>query len=227
VPVRRSSLLVVLLAAASAALAGACGSDDVSDTRADQVRQAATEAGLSADVADVLATAAQGATATFQVTYDGSDGAQVTVSQEPPNRRIDVIATGLIVESQLTRGTVSYRCEVPADGRPGDPVKCERASGQAPQRGAFTSEALQTFTTDLAGQLDSFDITTEARTIADAEATCLISAPKAGTPLDGTGPGVDTLCVSHEGAQLLVDVGGDRLVASAYSTTVPDGTFEL
>jgi hypothetical protein len=35
------------------------------------------------------------------------------------------------------------------------------------------------------------------------------------------------LCLSAEGAQLLVDHGGERLVADRYTTTVPDGTFEV
>ena len=35
-----------------------------------------------------------------------------------------------------------------------------------------------------------------------------------------------TICLSDEGAQLLVDTGGDRLAATSYTTKVPDGTFD-
>lgn len=215
---------VVLLVAAAM---GGCGGDDPGATRADQVRQAALDAGLPDDVASVLALAARGATATFQVTYDGTEGAQVVVSQEPPNRRVDALTAGLVVESQVVRDGVSYLCELPADAQPGDPLVCDRTAGLVPTQGAFTEEALATFTEELAAEVDGFDLDVETRTIADTEATCLVAAPKAGTPIDADAPGVDTICLSPEGAQLLVDVAGERLVASAYSTTVPDGTFEV
>jgi hypothetical protein len=67
----------------------------------------------------------------------------------------------------------------------------------------------------------------ETRTIAEVPATCLVSVPKAGTPIDGEGPGVDTICLSDDGAQLLVDSAGERVVAAAYRTEVPDRTFEI
>jgi hypothetical protein len=54
-----------------------------------------------------------------------------------------------------------------------------------------------------------------------------VTTPKAGTVLDGTGPGTDTLCLSPEGAHLLVDSDGERVVADAYTTDVPDGTFDV
>ena len=84
----------------------------MADDRADQVRDAAREAGLPDDVADVLATAARGATATFQVTYAGTEGARFVVSQEPPDHRVDVIAAGKIVESRVLRDGTAYRCDL-------------------------------------------------------------------------------------------------------------------
>lgn len=223
----RSPTLAALVVAAGLA-AGACGSgDDVGDDRADQVRDAARDAGLSAEVADVLALAARGATATFRLTYEGIDGASITVSQDPPNRRVDALAGGRIVQSQLVRGEVGYLCELPTDGQPGDPLDCRRTEGAVPAEGAFTAEALASFTEELAAAPDAFDLTVEQRTIAGVEATCLITAPTAGTPIDGTTPGVDTICLSEDGAQLLVDSGGERVVASTYSTEVPHGTFDL
>lgn len=209
---------------------GSCGgekADDVTDERVEQVRQAALDAGLSEDVAGVLALAAKGATATFQITYAGADGAGITVSQEPPNRRVDALTAGLIVESQVVRDHVGYLCDLPDDGQPGDPLDCHRTQGAIPAQGTFTDEALDTFTEKLVGSVGAMDLTVEARTIADVEATCLISAPKAGTPIDEATPGVDTICLSAEGAQLLVDAGGERVVAATYSTNVPEGTFDV
>jgi hypothetical protein len=210
---------------------GACGGGGPSagDQRADQVRQAAREAGLPREVADVLALAARGSTATFQITYAGTEGATLVVSQEGPNRRVDVVSGSAIVESRVLRDGVGYRCE-PATGTAAKPgtLTCRRAAGDLGATGTFTDAAITTFTKELAASRSSLDLTVKRRTIAKAEATCLVSAPKGGTPLDGTDdPSADTLCVSAEGAQLLVDGDGERLVAAAYTTEVPDGTFDV
>ena len=210
---------------ALALLAAACGDDDggaVADDRAEQVREAATEAGLPSEVADVLALAAQGPLATFQVGYAGTEGARLVVSQAPPDRRVDVIAAGVVVESRVLRGGVAYRCQ-----REDEELRCERAAGALEQPGTFTDDALDEFAAQLAASRDALDLTVEAREVAGTDATCLVSAPKAGTPLDGTAPSTDTLCLSPEGAQLLLDAGGERLVADTYSTDVPDGTFDV
>src|SRR5690606_20753045 len=119
-PVRRSTALVLALVLAAGQALAACGDDDrVGDERAGQVRQAALDAGLDDEVADVLALAAAGATATFQVTYAGTEGAEVMVSQQPPNRRIDVLTAGLIVQSQVVRDGVGYLCSLPEGAQPG------------------------------------------------------------------------------------------------------------
>jgi hypothetical protein len=199
VPLRHplAVLLPVLLL-----LAGACGDDggDLGDERGDQVRAAARKAGLPADVADVLALAAQGETATFQVTYAGTEGAKLVVSQAPPDRRVDVVAAGTVVESRVLRGGTAYRCEL---GEGADPqLECDRAAGAIEAPGTFTDAALDTFTRQLAASRD-------------------------GTTIDLNGPGAETLCVSPEGAQLLVDAGGERLVAESYTTEVPEGTFDV
>lgn len=225
---RRSRCLVGALLLLCSVVAG-CGDDggDVGGDRADQVRRAAREAGLADDVSDVLALAATGATATFQVTYGGRDGAEILVSQDPPNRRVDALTAGLIVQSQVVRDGVGYTCELPEGGQPGDPLECDRTRGAIEPQGAFTAEALTAFTDELARSRDAIDLTVETRTIAGADATCLVAAPVAGTPLDGAEPSVDTICLSPEGAQLLLDSDGERVVATAYSTEVPDGTFDV
>lgn len=222
---RRNPLLLALLVGLLASSCG--GGDPVARERVDQVRVAARAAGLSDEVADVLVLATKGTTATFQISYEGTGGASLTVSQQPPNRRIDILTAGLVVESQLVRDGVAYRCVLPVGARPGDRLDCKRTQGALPAPSAFGEAALATFTEELVGSADRFDLSVEARTIADTAATCLTAAPKAGTPLDGTGPGADTICLSAQGAQLLIDTGGERAVADAYSTTVPEGTFEL
>lgn len=215
---RRLLLLPLALAA--------CGDDgSVADTRAEQVREVAADAGLPDEVTEVLVLAASGTEGTFQVTYPGEGGTALVVSQAPPNRRIDVVTGERVAESRVFRDGVGYECTPPEDD-PTGALLCTRAQGALQTPGAFTAEALDAFTTDLAESLDDLDLSVEQRTIAEAEATCLVAAPKAG-PTDGTGPGVETICLSAEGGQLLVDAGGERLVAEAYTTDVPEGTFEI
>lgn len=226
---RRSPLVAAVAGGLLLLAAGACGGRDdaVTTDRVEQVRAAARQAGLSDGVTDVLALAARGTTATFQVTYTGADGSSIVVSQDPPNRRVDVLTAGLVVESQVVRDGVAYACTLPADGQPGDALECDRTSGAVAAPGAFADDAVQAFTDDLLASADDVDLTVENRTIAEVEATCLVAAPAAGTPLDGTEASVDTLCLSPEGAQLLVDSGGERVVADGYTTEVPDGTFDV
>ena len=215
--------IAAVLAALALVVAG-CGDDSgsVAEDRADQVRAAATDAGLPAEVAEVLALAAEGPLATFQVGYAGTEGARLVVSQAPPNRRVDVVAAGVVVESRVLRDGTAYRCQ-----REDEALACERAAGGLEQPGTFTEAALADFAEQLAASRDALELTVEEREIADTPATCLVSAPKAGTPLDGTAPSTDTLCLSAEGAQLLLDAGGERLVADSYATEVPDGTFDV
>jgi hypothetical protein len=220
---------VAVLVAAAALLAAGCGDHgpDVAADRADQVRQTALDAGLDAEVADVLALAARGASATFQISYPGEGGAAVLVSQEPPDRRVDALTAGLIVQSQVVRDGVSYACRLPADSQPGDDLECRRSRSATAASGTFTPEALASFTQELADQLDTVELTVETRTIAEVEATCLVSTPTAGTVIDGREPSVDTICLAPDGAQLLVDVDGQRVVADTYRSSVPEGTFDI
>lgn len=213
------------LVALALALPAACGGDDPSDTRADQLRAAAEDAGLPDDVADVLVLAGRGSSGTFQITYPGDDGAQLVVSQAPPNRRLDVVVGDVIVQSRVFRDGVGYECAPPADD-PGGPLDCERSEGALDAPGAFTDDALDTFVASLGASLDDVVLSVEARSLADVDATCLVSVPKAG-PTDGTGAGVETLCLSPEGGQLLVDAAGERVVAERYTTDVPAGTFDV
>ncbi len=62
------------------------------------------------------------------------------------------------------------------------------------------------------------------RPIAGVEASCLVTRILAGRERPELGDG-GTLCVSPEGALLLVDQGGEILEATDYGTEIPDGTF--
>lgn len=222
---RRRALAVVALVAGLAACGD--GGPSAADERADQVREAAAEAGLPDEVADVLALAARGSSATFQISYPGEDGSALVVSQDPPNRRLDALEAGLIVESQVLRDGVTYACALPEGGRPGDPLTCRRTSAALPGTGVFTTGALETFASELAAGLDQVELAVETRTIAGAEARCLVATPRPETVPDGTDADPDVICVGDDGAQLLVDVAGERIVADAYSPSVPSGTFEV
>lgn len=228
--VRPSPRLVVLALAALAGTVAACGDDAqqaASEERADQVRDAALDAGLSDDVADVLALAARGAAATYQVTYPGPDDTAVVVSQDPPQRRIDALRAGLIVESQVLVDGISYRCTLPDGGRPGDELRCQRSSTALPGTGAFSDDALDQFADELAASADQVETTVATRTIAGEPVTCLEATPRPETLPEGTEATTDVICLNDDGVQLLVEVGGERLVADAYSDEVPDGTFDV
>ena len=207
------------------AMAACGGNDDVGAERAAQVREAATEAGLPDDVVDVIVLAAEGTDATFQITYEGTGGAALVVSQDPPNRRVDVVAGEAVVESRVFRDGIGYRCTPPSTD-PTGPLECQRSEGALEAPGAFTEAALDAFSRDLAESVDDLELSVERRDLAGVTATCLVAAPKAG-PTDGTGAGVETLCLSPEGGQLLVDAAGERVVARTYATDVPDGTFDV
>jgi hypothetical protein len=220
-----------LLAAVAAVglLVPACGDDgpDLAQQRADQLRDAARRAGLPDEVADVLALAARGGTTTYQVGYPGEQGARIVVSQDPPERRFDVLQGDRIVESRVLHRGVAYRCEPDTGkGAATGALTCTRAAGAIDAPGTFTDESLTRFVDQVAASKDTLSMIVDRRTIAGARARCLTTTPKPGTPLDGTGPGTDVLCLSAEGAQLLVDHDGQRLVADHYETSVPRGTFD-
>jgi hypothetical protein len=217
--------MAVAVGMAIALLLVACGGGGSSegDDRADQVRDAATHAGLSSSMADVLALAARGPTATYRITYAGTSGASIVVSQRDGDRRVDELSGDVVVSSRILRHGIAYTCTLPTTGttqRKGG-LTCARTAGDLTQGGQFTPAALTTFSQQLAQSRDRFDLHVTHRTIAHTKVTCLESTPKGG------GTATSTLCVAKEGAQLLVDAGGQRLEASSYTTAVPASTFDV
>lgn len=217
--VRRVTVLLCLLVGVTA-----CGGDDdVADTRADQARSAALDAGLDEDVADFLSLAARGQTATYQATYPGPDEAtSIVVANQPPDRRIDVLDDERIVETQIVLDGEALTC--PRDVEADAIVECERTDAIVEPLGAFGESSMEALTDALADRIDDYTFSIETSAIAGVEARCLVTNVRAGreqAELADSG----TLCVSPEGALLRVAQGDEVLEATEYTTDIPDNTF--
>lgn len=216
-----------MLAVAAAVAVGSCGDDgdDVADSRAEQARSAALDAGLDRDVADFLALAARGPTATYQATYPGTDGeSQLVVANRPPDRRVDVLVDGKIVESTLVVDGEQFDCPRDPDGDGDGAVSCTRTDALVDPPGLFTASAVDDLTTALGERADDYSFSIETTPIAGVEATCLVTELKAGRDQPELGNS-GTVCVSPEGVLLRVLQASEELEATDYATEVPDGTF--
>lgn len=220
-PRRLPVALAVLLALAPAG----CGSedDDLADRRAEQAERAAVDAGLDDDVAAFLALVARGDAETWRAEYPGSDGTTLVVSNRPPERRVDVVRDGRVVEIRLLTGGEAHRCEPDDDG---EPASCTRTDAFVAPPGIFDERAVERLTTALAGRLEDFVFDVEDDVVAGAEATCLVTTVRAGRDRPDLG-GRGSLCVSDRGAVLRLDRDGEQLEASDYGTDVPADRFDL
>jgi len=232
-PVRRVGFIAV-----ASVLLLACGGGGPS--RADQGKSIASDAGLGADVADLFALALQGPSATYTLTYSTKDTAgaatQLTVTQRPPDRRVDVFAADGTIESTFRLGSVAYQCtkESRGVGAP-DPKSptwvCGRIGGAIggaagatdPLSGDSVKAAIDAFKARAA----DYDFRVEHRTIVGIDASCLITTRKAGHDQDPALGASATLCVAPDGAVLSVEVPTGAYAATAYSTTVDANTLEL
>lgn len=216
---------------AGVALAGAlgvagCGSDPPSpverlaQARQAQAEEAADRAGLRPDAREVLVLAAGSVAEEFSVTYELEDGTRAVLIQSPPYRRIDLLSgtsADPLIRSIIVNRDGTFSC-VQQDGD----WTCDQAkrAGADDELGPFSASAVQDAVTALAGAKDRYDLDVERRRIAGQEARCLVATPKAGaTPAEGEVPGV--LCVSAQGAPLLVKGSGPSLTAVSYATTAP------
>lgn len=211
------SLVVVVVVSACG------GDDDPGDERAEQVRTAALDAGLDDDVADFLALAARGQSATYQVTYPGPDEqGELVVANDPPNRRVDVVVDERIVEVQLVLDGEAFRCTRAGDA---DRISaCERTDAVVDAPGLFSERSLTEVTESLRDRADDFTFRVQTVPIAGVEATCLVTEIREGRARSDLGTS-GTICVSAEGALLKVDQDGETLEAREYTTEVPDNTF--
>ncbi len=213
----RAALLALLLVLA------ACGSGDpvatVGRDRADQARQAALDAGLDADVADFLALAAQGETATYRLTYPGPDGgSELVVTSRPPDRRVDLVVDGKTTESRLVLDGAAYQCH-PDEG-------CERTDAFVAPPGVFTDQAMEDLRASLVDRAADFTFEIQTMSVAGTDARCLVTRRRAGHERPELGAG-GTICLAPDGAVVLVDQGDERLEATDYTTEVDADVFEL
>jgi hypothetical protein len=217
--VRRLVSLAVL-----AVLAPGCGDDDptAGEARAEQIRAAAEEAGLDGQVVDVLGDAAAAVDETYRVVYE-LDGRVVTVSQQPPDRRVDVVSDDGSADATISVDGTAYACSDP----PGDDGwRCE-VLGDPTADGAFGEADV----TELAGALTSgvedYEFSTEQREVAGTGVTCLVTRLRTGRSADAALGEEGVLCVAASGAVLLAERPSGTLRATEYSTTVADDAFEL
>lgn len=218
-------LLAALAAGMALMPAAACGDDpapweEAADERATRVRQVAVDAGLDEDVAEVMATLARTVEATYRVTYEAVDASgttsTVTVTQQPPKRRIDVVAPEQPDLTTVVTADASFTC-VAVEGE----WRC--AAGDAPPEiGALVETDAVAATEALAESVDEFALEATTQDVAGVEAWCLVATPTADETADA-----DRLCVAPDGPPLLVERASGTLTATAYGTEVDADAFEL
>src|SRR3954452_795661 len=219
-PLTRSAAAAV----AVALLLGACGGG--SDSAEDQGRSIADAAGLPKDVGDFFALATKGLNATYRVTLDTVDTAgkpvQVTTTQRPPDVRFDAFHADGSVDSTIGTGGKRFQCTMTNNA-----WQCGELGATDPIGEVFDPKTVTDAVTKLQQQTDVFDFRVESRTIAGVNARCLVTTPKPTAVSGSSSPGSATMCLSPEGAILLVEVPTGTITASSYSTTIPDDAFRL
>lgn len=214
----------VLLLLAPAAVFIGCGDDT---GRAEQAHDAAKAAGLSEEVADFFASATSGIDATYRVSYATTDDAgkpiQFTVTQHPPDRRVDIFRADGSIDTTLVSGGKRYQCT-----KTGDAWQCGELTGTVQDPGtAFDPDVLQATIDRLTASADAYDFRVESRRIAGADGRCLVTTLKPGqASAEGLGA-AGTLCLAPEGPQLLVDTPRGKIEAREYSTDLPADAFSL
>jgi len=203
----------------------ACGGS--SQTKADQGRSIAEQAGLAPDVATFFSLAASGANATYRETIETTDTTgkplQVTTTHRPPDTRVDTFSADGTVDSTIVVGGRSYQCTMAANH-----WDCgELGASQPTNTQVFNPSAVQNAIDGFRQRVNDFDFRVEDRPMAGIRARCLITTRKPGREQDSSLGGTATLCLSPEGAVLLVEVPSGSITATAYSTTIPGDAFTL
>lgn len=215
----RRWLAVVLLGVA------ACGGH--TQTKADQGRSIAQQAGLAPDVATFFSLAASGTSATYRATVETTDASgqplQLTTTQRPPDIRFDAFHSDGTVDSTISVDGHSFQCTMAANHWDcGELGETQTSSGQV-----FSPAAVQSAIDRFRQQANDYDFKVEDRKVAGVAAQCLITTRKPGHEQDSSLGASATLCLSHEGVVVLVDVPSGSLTATAYTTTIPDDAFKL
>lgn len=219
-------LLAACALAAVAAVGCADGGDEPTETaeqRAQQAESAALEAGLDDDVAEFLGLLARGDTATYRVRFPGpEEGTELVVRNRPPDRRVDVIADGEVLEVRQVVDGEAFTCTPEEDGG----FACDRTDALVDPPGVFRSGALSRLRDGLASRIEDFTFAVEEREVAGAEVRCLVTERRAGRDDPELGES-GVICASPEGAVLLVDQGEERVEALGYGTDVDPDALRL
>lgn len=203
----------------------ACGGH--TETKADQGRSIAAEAGLSKEVAGFFALAASGTQATYRVSLDTTDTTgnklQVTTTQRPPDVRVDTFHADGTIDSTLALKGHRYQCTMAANQWQCGDLGISSSNNDE----VFGATAVQLAIDRFKQRAADYDFRVEDRTIANVKATCLLTARKAGHDQDPSLGASATLCLSHEGAILSAEVPSGTLLASSYTTSIPDDALTL
>jgi hypothetical protein len=208
------------------AFAAGCSSDGAD--RAEQNSSIAEQAGLPKDVADFFALTAKSTDATYKVSVKTTDKAgspvQITTSQRPPDRRIDVFSADGTIDATIATGGDTFQCTQLSGQWQCGQLDVVNSEDDSDVLGADTvRQAAERFQRRAA----DYDFRIEQRTIANATATCLVTNRKPGHDEDPSLGASATLCLSAEGVPLLVEVPTGSVNAVDYSTDVPEDAFDL
>lgn len=203
----------------------ACGGGGPSKT--DQARSVAEQAGLPSDVAEFFGLAAKGTQATYKVSLDTTDakGAklQVTTTQRPPDVRVDTFHADGTIDATLSTDGHRYECT-----RANDQWQCgDLGPSSSSSDDAFGPSAVQLAIDRFRQRAADYDFRVEHRTIANVDASCLVTTRKPGHDQDPSLGASATLCLSSQGAVLRAETATGTLAASSYTTDIPGDAFAL
>jgi hypothetical protein len=200
----------------------ACGRHDsaavkLTRERQKQARDAARKAGLSVATQDLLATYATAAENSFTVTYGPSGaGASIVLIQDPPLRRVDVVSPP-VTRSVFVTKQGTYECALD-----NQKWSCQQSPQQEAAPGLLAPADIDRFVAELKDAKTNYVFSVANKKVANTDTRCLVTKPKAGV----TGGG-STLCLSQQGAVLLVEGAGNPLRAVKYSTSVDKRRLQL
>ncbi|MBV9412962.1 MAG: hypothetical protein JO148_15325 [Acidimicrobiia bacterium] len=209
--------LVVLALVAVACSQHQTAAEKTASKRQDQARDVAKKAGLPKSVQDFLALYATATDNSFTVTYGPSPaGASIVLVQHPPLRRVDVVVPPVTRSVFVTKnGTFDCVLENQTWG-------CQTAQQQEGTPGLLAPADIQRTVAELKDAQTNYTFSVTNKKVAGTETKCLVTAPKPNVSGGGS-----TLCLSPEGAVLLVQGTGNPLQAVKYSTSVDDRRLAL
>ena len=205
-----------------ALVAVACGqhespAEKTAHQRENQARQVASKAGLSPAVQDFLALYATAANSRFTVTYGQSGaGTSIVLEQDPPLRRVDVVAPPVTRSVFVTRqGT--FECALQ-----NQQWSCQQSQQQEGAPGLLAPADIDRTVAELTGAKTNYTFAVTRKKVAGTDTRCLVTTAKPGVAGGGS-----TLCLSSRGAVLLVEGAGNPLHAVKYSTSVDERRLQL